>query len=79
MRCSLAQTGHWLRHLGRINGLSCHDPGFDDVRDALIDMSSGFGSLTAVRHAAVMSETAPQWLGPSVPLGTHAPEWPRRE
>src|SRR5207253_6569210 len=32
VRLSLAQTGYWLRRLGRIDGLACPDPGFDDVR-----------------------------------------------
>ncbi len=53
VRCSLAQTGHWFRHLGRIeNGLGCPDPSFDDVRDRLEEGPSGFGRLTAVRHSA---------------------------
>jgi len=73
---SLAQTGYWLRRLGRIDGLACPDPGFDDVRDQLEETPSGFGRLTAVRHAARMSETPPHWARPSVPLGTHAPAWP---
>jgi crotonobetainyl-CoA:carnitine CoA-transferase CaiB-like acyl-CoA transferase len=77
VRVSLAQTGHWLRHLGRINGMSCPNPKFDDVRDLLEETPSGFGRLTAVRHAAVMSETPPRWLRPSVPLGTHPPVWPQ--
>ena len=76
MRASLAQTGHWFRNLGRIDGLACPDPDFDEVRDRLEDSASGFGRLTAVRHAAVMSETPPRWARPSVPLGTHAPVWP---
>jgi crotonobetainyl-CoA:carnitine CoA-transferase CaiB-like acyl-CoA transferase len=75
VRVSLAQTGHWLRQLGRIDGMDCHDPGFDDVRDRLHETPSGFGLLTAVRHAADMSETSPHWARPSVPLGTHAPAW----
>jgi crotonobetainyl-CoA:carnitine CoA-transferase CaiB-like acyl-CoA transferase len=75
VRLSLAQTGHWLRQLGRIDGMHCHDPGFDDVRDRLHDTQSGFGLLTAVRHAAEMSETPPHWARSSVPLGTHAPVW----
>ena len=34
VRCSLAQTGHWVRNLGRIEGgLACPIPSFDDVRD----------------------------------------------
>ena len=76
VRVSLAQTGHWLRSLGRIDGLSCPDPGFEEVSDRLEDRDFGFGRLTAVRPAAVMSETPPRWTRPSVPLGTHPPAWP---
>jgi len=76
VRASLAQTGHWFRKLGRIDGLACPDPNFDQVHDRLEDSASGFGRLTAVRHAAVMTETPPRWARPSVPLGAHAPEWP---
>ncbi|MGA8696609.1 MAG: CoA transferase [Xanthobacteraceae bacterium] len=75
VRVSLAQTGHWLRQLGRIDGMHCRDPGFDDVRDRLHETPSGFGLLTAVRHAAEMSETPPHWARSSVPPGTHAPAW----
>jgi crotonobetainyl-CoA:carnitine CoA-transferase CaiB-like acyl-CoA transferase len=76
VRCSLAQTGYWLRHLGRIDGVKCTDPRSADVRDLLEETPSGFGQVTAVRHAATMSETPPRWVRPSVPLGTHAPAWP---
>lgn len=76
VRVSLAQTGHWLRELGRIDGLGCHDPGFDDVRDCLEEVDSGFGRLTCVRHSATMSETPPRWARPTVPLGTHPAAWP---
>ena len=34
---------------GRIDGLGVPDPGFDDVRDRLYEVESGFGRLTAVR------------------------------
>src|SRR6185437_4196871 len=61
VRVSLAQTAHWLRALGRIDGTACSDPKFDDVRDRLEERPSGFGGLTAVRHAAVMDETPPHW------------------
>ena len=78
VRCSLAQTGHWVRHLGRIEGgLACPDPSFDDVRDLMEDSASGFGRLTGVRNSAVMSETPTRWVRPSMPLGSHAPEWPK--
>ena len=45
------------------------------ARDRLHETASGFGLLTAVRHAAEMSETPPHWARGSVPLGTHAPAW----
>ena len=76
MRVSLAQTGHWIRSLGRIDGFACPDPKLDDVRDRLEESASGFGKLTAVRHAATMSETPPHWARPSVPLGAHEARWP---
>ncbi len=77
VRVSLAQTGYWFRRLGRVDGVKCPDPRFDDVGDCLEESASGFGQLTAVRHAAVMSETPTRWERPSVPLGTHAPAWPQ--
>jgi crotonobetainyl-CoA:carnitine CoA-transferase CaiB-like acyl-CoA transferase len=76
VRCSLAQSCHWFRQLGRIDGWSLPVPGLDDVRDRLEESPSGFGRLTAVRSAAVMSETPLRWVRPSVPLGTHEPKWP---
>jgi len=76
VRASLAQTGFWLRSLGRIDGLRCKEPARDEVRDCLEESDSGFGRLSAVRHAATLSETPPRWARPSVPLGTHPPVWP---
>ncbi len=76
VRLSLAQTGHWFRQLGRVDGLSCPDLSRKDVQDRLYDSPSGFGRLTSVRSAAVMSETPLSWARPSVPLGSHAPVWP---
>jgi crotonobetainyl-CoA:carnitine CoA-transferase CaiB-like acyl-CoA transferase len=76
VQVSLAQTSHWLRGLGRIDeGLACADPELDDVTDLLEDVPSGWGPLRVVRHATQMSETPPEALLPSVPLGTHMPSW----
>ena len=77
VRCSLSQTGFWLRGLGRIDGIGAPDPSFGAVSDRLEEAASGFGRLTSVRHAAIMAETPPRWARPSVPLGTHPPAWPR--
>jgi len=77
VRVSLAQTGQWLRGLGRLpNGLAGPDPDFAAVRDRLDECESGFGRLTAVRHAAVLAETPARWERPSVPVGSHPPAWP---
>ena len=77
VRVSLAQTGLWVRSLGRVEGgLDCSDPDFDDVRDRLDESPSGFGRLTATRHAAELALTPAHWSRPSVPLGTHEPRWP---
>jgi crotonobetainyl-CoA:carnitine CoA-transferase CaiB-like acyl-CoA transferase len=75
VRTSLAQTGYWIRQLGRIDGMTCPDPGFEDVTDRLEDTPSGFGRLTAVRHAAVMTDTPPHWVRPAAPLGSNVPAW----
>ncbi|RKQ73856.1 CoA transferase [Oceanibaculum indicum] len=76
VRVSLAQTGHWLRGLGRIkDGFSAPDPSQEDVADLLEESQSGFGRLSAVRHAGLLSETPPVWERPSMPLGSHEPVW----
>lgn len=77
VRVSLAQTGRWITQLGRLDaGLAAPDPRLEDIRDLLEESDSGFGRLTAVRHAGRLSETPPRWDRPAVPLGTHPPVWP---
>ena len=76
VQVSLAQTARWLRSMGRTPGdLGIRDPGRDDVADLLQASPSGFGSLTAVRHSAVFSQTPARWLRPSVPPGSNPPAW----
>jgi crotonobetainyl-CoA:carnitine CoA-transferase CaiB-like acyl-CoA transferase len=73
---SLAATGQWLRALGSMqNGHAAPDIGADGAVPFLYTAPSGFGELTAVRHAALLSETPAVWDLPSVPLGTHAAAW----
>lgn len=74
VRVSLARTALWLRGLGRVaDGLSCPMPPIEGLLDT---SQSGFGSLTAVRHAAQFSATPAGWTRPSVPPGTHPTVWP---
>jgi crotonobetainyl-CoA:carnitine CoA-transferase CaiB-like acyl-CoA transferase len=76
VRLSLAQTGKWLRGLGRVDdGLLAPDPSFQDVADLTETCDSGFGRLTVVRHAARLSLTPVRWELPAMPLGSHPPVW----
>jgi crotonobetainyl-CoA:carnitine CoA-transferase CaiB-like acyl-CoA transferase len=74
VQVSLAQTGHWLRGLGRVpGGLSVVRP---DVAPHVETTASGFGELAALRHAARLSRTPAAWPRPSMPPGSHPPVWP---
>lgn len=76
VRVSLAQTAHWLRSFGRVsNGFDAADPRYEDIGAYLETSPSGFGALTALRHAGQLSHTPPHWTLPSVPLGTHPARW----
>ncbi len=79
VRVSLAQTGEWLWKLGRLPAetLALPAPKAGDLGDLLELSGSGFGAMTAVRHAGLLSETAPRFTRPSMPLGSHAAEWPQ--
>jgi crotonobetainyl-CoA:carnitine CoA-transferase CaiB-like acyl-CoA transferase len=77
VRVSLAQTGHWLRNLGRVdNGFACPEPTGGELKSLTDEMDTPFGRLTFVKHAALLSETPAFWARPPVKLGTHAPVWP---
>ena len=77
VRVSLARTGHWLRGLGRVaDGLARAKPTRAEIAGFLEETESGFGKLNAVRHAAVLSATPARWTRPSMPPGTHPPQWP---
>ena len=77
VRVSLAQTGRWLWNLGRIaEGLRCNELKSELVRMFTEEVPSGFGTLKAVTHSAVLSETPAFWTRPAMPLGHHPPQWP---
>ena len=73
VQVSLAQTGHWLRHLGRVPG------GFDvsapDLAPFLETSASRYGTLQAVRHAALLGRTPAGWSRPSERPGDSPPRW----
>ena len=74
VRVSLARTAQWLRELGRV------EHGFDapqaEFSGLLETTPSGYGQLTAMRHAAEFSHTPAGWARPSMPPGTHPLMWP---
>jgi crotonobetainyl-CoA:carnitine CoA-transferase CaiB-like acyl-CoA transferase len=73
VQVSLAQTGHWLRGLGRVpGGATVTKP----VLDAFLETSaSGFGALRAIRHSAQLARTPARWERPSMPPGSHPAAW----
>ena len=74
VQLSLAQTGQWLRGLGRVlDGFATPLP---DRTPYLETSSSGFGDLTAFRHSAQLEHTPAKWLRPSMPPGSHPMAWP---
>jgi crotonobetainyl-CoA:carnitine CoA-transferase CaiB-like acyl-CoA transferase len=74
---SLAQTGHWLRRLGRIqNGFDVTKPSAEPYLETT---ASGFGRLTALRHSAQFSSSPSVWAKPSMPPGSHAAAWPKED
>lgn len=74
VQVSLAQTGQWLRRLGRATGgLAAARP---DMAPYLEISRSGFGELCAVRHSAQLARTPARWQRPSMPPGSSAAAWP---
>lgn len=79
VRVSLAQTGRWLWNLGRVrDGFAQADIEADVLKPFMEDMPSGFGTLNAVKHSAILSKTPARWARLAVPLGTDKAEWPSR-
>jgi len=74
VQVSLAQTGRWLRGLGRIaGGLAAAVP---DRTPYLETSASGFGELCGLSHSAQLSRTPAGWTRPAVPPGTDPAAWP---
>lgn len=73
VQVSLAQTGQWLRQLGRVDaGFAAQPP---ELAPWLETSPSGFGVLRALRHSARLSRTPAAWILPSVPPGASPARW----
>ena len=77
VRASLSQTGMWLERMTRADSPG---PGLDaeKVRPYLTRSDTPFGKLSHLGPIVELSETAARWALPTVPLGTHPPEWAAR-
>ncbi len=73
VRLSLAQTGHWIDQLGRVDGHGAPELRLEDIDDLLETADTPFGRLRYVVPAAQLSETPAYWARPAAPLGTHEP------
>jgi len=74
VQVSLARTGLWLRGLGRVaDGFTMPPAGAEPA--LMEETASGFGRMSAVRHAAILAETPAGWSRPSMPLGGDPPRW----
>jgi crotonobetainyl-CoA:carnitine CoA-transferase CaiB-like acyl-CoA transferase len=73
VQLSLAQTGQWLRELGRVEGaVSVKRP---QLEPYLETSDSGWGRLAGIAHAAHLARTPASWSRTSMPPGSHPPRW----
>lgn len=73
---SLAQAGQWIESLGHLPTIpECPDISQEDATPYLMNIPSGFGTLSVVKHAGILSVTPAHWELPSMPLGSHLPQW----
>ena len=82
VRISLAQTGRWLVGRGQVPDALLKDVPKEFTPDELerwsITSDTPVGRLRHLGPVLRMSETAPRWARPSVPLGHNEPVWPKR-
>jgi crotonobetainyl-CoA:carnitine CoA-transferase CaiB-like acyl-CoA transferase len=75
-RVSLAQTGHWLQSLPRVEGGMQHpELTPEEMAPWMQSIPSSFGMVHAVAPVEVMSATPARFDRPPAPLDAHAPRW----
>src|ERR1700722_13654100 len=82
VRISLAQVGKWIVDLGEVppaalEGIPAEFTARELEHWSTVSQNPS-GPLRHLKPVVQMSETAPHWARPSVPLGYHKPEWPTR-
>ena len=80
VRASLAQTGRWLVDRGQVPESELRDVPEEFTPEEIQRWSTltdtPVGRLGHLSPAVDLSETAPFWSRPTVPLGYHDPVWP---
>nr|WP_236599796.1 CoA transferase [Ramlibacter alkalitolerans] len=73
VQVSLAQTGHWIRQLGRVSdGFAVTPPALEPYLET---GSSDFGLLCGLRHSAHLGRTPAKWTRPSERPGHSPARW----
>ena len=82
VRISLAQVGRWLGSQGEIPETQRKDVAAEftpeEIASWLMVSETPMGNLGHLSPVIGLSESAPRWSRPSVPLGYHDPVWPMR-
>ena len=82
VRISLAQVGHWLITRGQLPPEALTEVPAEFEPEELerwrVTSETPMGRLRHLGPVVELPETPPRWERPSVPLGSHAPEWPAR-
>jgi crotonobetainyl-CoA:carnitine CoA-transferase CaiB-like acyl-CoA transferase len=82
VRISLAQTGRWLVGRGEVPEAALADVPKEfapaELQSWSMTSDTPVGRLHHLGPVLKLSETAPRWARPSVPLGYHPPVWPAR-
>jgi crotonobetainyl-CoA:carnitine CoA-transferase CaiB-like acyl-CoA transferase len=80
VRISLAQAGRWLVGRGEVPEAQLHDIPEEFTAAELdkwsMESVTPAGKLRHLAPTLQLSETAPYWARPTVPLGYHQPVWP---
>ena len=82
VRISLAQVGRWLVSQGEIPETQLKDVAAEftpeEIASWLMVSETPMGNLGHLSPVVGLSDSAPRWSRPSVPLGYHDPVWPER-
>lgn len=74
VRVSLCRTAMWLQGLGRTDDVGS-GPDRERLSPWLSVSETPFGRIEHLAPVIELSETPPRWARPTVPLGSHPPEW----